>query len=172
MQDWLPRPALNGPLRDWLTARGSLSERLRACCGGFRVVPVRQTRARACLDETRLLGLPLRSRPLVREVVLYCGGTPVVFARSIAAAADLNGAWRALRGLGSQPLATMLFADPRIARGALHYRRLDARQPLYRHAARACDGLPATLWARRSVFRREDAPLLVSEVFLPGVLTL
>jgi chorismate-pyruvate lyase len=32
--------------------------------------------------------------------------------------------------------------------------------------------LSPRLWARRSVFSREGAPLLVTEVFLPGVLAL
>jgi chorismate--pyruvate lyase len=171
MQSWLHQPAVRGPLRRWLTARGSLSERIRARCGGaFRVLPLFQGRARAWPDEVAALGLSRNDMPLVREVLLYCGDRPLVFARSLAAAGHLEGPWRALRGLGARPLATMLFADPRIARGALEFRGLDVRDPLYRRAAAALDGLPPGLWARRSIFRRRRAPLLVTEVFLPGVL--
>lgn len=173
MHTWLPVPALRGPLRHWLTARGSLSERIRGRCeAGFRVLPLSQHRSGAWPDERDALGLAGNDMPLVREVLLFCGTTPVVFARSLAASRHLDGPWRSLRGLGSRPLATMLFADPRIARGALEYCRLDARNPLHRRADIAVPGLPRALWARRSVFRRDDAPLLVAEIFLPGVLTL
>lgn len=162
-----------GAVRAWLTRTGSLSEHLRGACGdgAFRVERLMQCRARAWPDERRVLGLPADALPLVREVLLFCGDTPVVFARSLAAERHLDGPWRALRGLGARPLATMLFAEPLIVRGALECRRLGTRDPLYRRAARAVDGLPGNLWARRSVFRRDGAPLLVSEVFLPGVPT-
>ena len=123
-------------------------------------------------DERVALRLAADEPTLVREVLLSCGATPVVFARSLAAARHLDGPWRSLRGLGSRPLATMLFADPRIARGALEFCCIDARQPLRRRAAAAVPELPRELWARRSVFCRDCAPLLVTEVFLPGVLTL
>jgi chorismate--pyruvate lyase len=172
MQTWLPRPAVRGPLRHWLTTRGSLSERLRvACKAGFRVQCLNQGLRPAWPDEREALRLVASERTLVREVLLYCGATPVVFARSLATASHLDGPWRSLRGLGSRPLATMLFADPRIARDALEFCRLDARKPLHRRAAAAVPELPPGLWARRSVFRRDHAPLLVTEVFLPEVLT-
>jgi chorismate--pyruvate lyase len=160
-------------LRHWLTARGSLSERLRdGCNAGFRVQCLNQGLRPAWPDEREVLHLAAHERTLVREVLLYCGATPVVFARSLAAARHLDGPWRSLRGLGSRPLATMLFADPRIARGALQFCRLDARKPLQHRAAMAVPAMAAELWARRSVFCCDRAPLLVTEVFLPGVLTL
>lgn len=181
MSHWLPRPSAHGPLRAWLTASGSLSERLRsACSAGFRVQRLSQGKRDAWGDERAALCLPAHGQPLVREVLLFCGDTPVVFARSIAATTHLDGPWRSLRGLGAKPLASMLFADPRISRGALSYCRLDARKPLYRRAAIAVPdlspellpALPSELWARRSVFCQQGAPLLVTEVFLPGILTL
>jgi len=160
-------------IREWLTRSGSLSEHLRkACPGAFRVTRLMQRRACVWPDERAVLDLAADGLPLVREVLLLCDDIPVVFARSLAAARYLDGPWRALRGLGSRPLATMLFAEPHIARGALEFCRLDARKPLYRRAAAAVNELPPDLWARRSVFRRDGAPLLVTEVFLPGVLAL
>lgn len=176
MQTWMPRVVTGtatAGIRDWLTLSGSLSEHLRrACPGGFRVERLMQRRADTWPDEQAALGLAADESPLVREVLLLCGDTPVVFARSLAAGRHLAGPWRALRGLGSRPLATMLFAEPRIARGALEFCRLDSRKSLYRRAAGAVGELPPDLWARRSVFRRDGAPLLVTEVFLPGVLAL
>jgi chorismate--pyruvate lyase len=158
------------PLYDWLTAQGSLSEHIRRRCNkGFRVQRLFQGRSRALPDELACLDLPQGSFPLVREVLLLDGDIPLVFARSLAAAKYLDGPWRGLRGLGTKPLATMLFADPGIQRADLEYHHLTARTPLYRRAAKTLDTLPDNLWARRSVFTRNRAPLLVTEVFLPDI---
>ena len=131
-----------------------------------------QARRRLFPDEATLVGLHAGSRALVREVLLHCGDTPVVFAHSVVATKHLRGAWRSLRGLGTKPLATALFADPRVQRGPLHFRKLSCRNLLRVRAAEFVSDLPAELWARRSVFRRDGAPLLVTEVFLPEILGL
>jgi chorismate--pyruvate lyase len=43
---------------------------------------------------------------------------------------------------------------------------------LYKSAVAVLDERPTKLWARRSLFYLRDAPLLVTEVFLPEILTL
>lgn len=169
---WLSKPAAGGELHRWLTSAGSLSQRILNCCPEFRVVRLLQARRRANPDESMLVGLPVGSRALVREVLLLCGSSPLVFAHSIVAPEHLRGAWRSLRGLGTRPLASALFADPRVRRGPLRYRKINARHPLYARAHEAVPVLPSELWARRSVFRRDRAPLLVTEVFLPAILNL
>lgn len=176
METWLPRLLLTSeitPWHDWLITGGSLSERIRQRCGkAFRVQPVFQGRAPARPDELARLHLPPGSCPLVREVVLLNGNTPLVFARSLASGDDLDGPWRGLRGLGSRPLATMLFADPGIRRGNLEFRKLSKRSALHARASKTITPLPDQLWARRSIFVRCEAPLMVMEAFLPGILEL
>jgi len=176
MEIWSPRLLVTSeitPWRDWLTTGGSLSERIRQRCGtDFRVQPVFQGRAPARPDELARLNLPPGARPLVREVILFDGNTPLVFARSLASIDDLNGPWRGLRGLGSRPLATMLFADPGIRRGDLEFRQLSKRSALHARARKSVTLLPTQLWARRSIFFRCGAPLMVTEAFLPGILEL
>jgi chorismate--pyruvate lyase len=66
-------------------------------------------------------------------------------------------------------LGATLFADPRIVRGPVLLAEVDRRHPLWRKAARVLPGLPPRLWARRSVFRRGPARLLVTELFLPSL---
>jgi chorismate--pyruvate lyase len=123
-------------------------------------------------DEYRPLGLRPARLALVREVLLLCGDTPLVFAHSVAPRASLRGPWAALRGLGHRPLGAALFADPRIQRHPLECRLLDRRHPLYRRAIRHLDHPPASLWARRSRFTLHGASLMVTEVFLPATLSL
>ena len=105
----------------------------------------------------------------MREVLLHAGGRRVVMAHSIVARADLRGAWHRVRALGTRPLATALFADPLVARGPFEYARLDSRHPLWRRASHLLGGKLPVLWARRSLFRRRGRPLMVTEVFLPGL---
>lgn len=163
---WLAHPSVHGVLRAWLTAPGSLSWRIQARCSGFGVTRLFQGTGYPTLDEAPLIGLTPGKPALIREVLLTCSGTPVIFAHSIARNADLAGPWRSLVGLGSRPLATMLYDDPSIRRHPLHYRKLNERHALYRRAAQCLPNLPKELWARRSVFLRQNAPLLVTELFL------
>jgi chorismate--pyruvate lyase len=169
----MPPPPAH-PLHGWLTSRGSLTARIIARCRDFRLTRLVQQVRSGNRDELPELDLRLKEQVLVREVILWSGEMPLVFAHSLAARRDLNGAWRDLRTLGTRPLAAMLFADPRVRRLAVEYRRLDRRHALYRRARElfTTSSLPHTLWARRSVFLRKGRPLLVTEVFLPGILTL
>lgn len=168
---WRPRQR---PLRDWLAGEGSLTRRLRESGADVQVLRLREGRSLPVPDEVASLRLA-RLRPVwVREVLLMAEGVPLVFAHSVTRPEALRGPWGALRGLGSRPLAEALFADPRIVRAPFLFRKLAARHPLYRRAAhelqRFAIAPPPELWARRSVFRRCGAPLMVTEVFLPAAL--
>lgn len=172
---WLPSPAtapataLTGRTHDWLTRPGSLTAHLRRHCAAFNVLRLRQGHGQPHLDELASLQLERRQWVLVREVLLRCGDAPLIFAHSVAPLASIHGPWRALAGLGNRPLGEALFLNPRIVREPLCYRRLDARHPLYRAAVATLTDAPRQLWARRARYFLDDAPLLVSEVFLPGL---
>jgi len=171
---WLPVLPHHGvclALREWAGCRGSLTEKLRAAFPDLQVELVRQARAAPNPDEYAPLGLPPPLSVWIREVVLHSRGTPLVFAHTVLPHAYLRGAWHLFGGLGARPLGEVLFADPRIRRGPLRFCALGSRHPLHREAQRALPALalPATLWARRSVFERGGHPVLVSEVFLPAL---
>lgn len=169
---WLASAWQADDWRAWLSDRGSLTQRLRERCPAFRVTRLRQARGLPDDDERWPLRLPRRRLALLREVLLSCGETPLVFAHSVIPLAGLRGPWVGLAGLGHSPLGAALFANPLIRRQPLQYRRLDVRHPLYRAATRHLAAAPATLWARRSLFALENRPILVTEVFLPEILNL
>lgn len=160
-------------MRGWLTDDSSLTARIRRRCGVFSLRVVGQGKGLVLPDEMAALGVQRHGRLWQREVLLIADGAPVVFARSLVAETAIPASWHLLHGLGSRPLAAVLFDDPRVARSPLEAARLDARDPRWHHAARATGGddLPA-LWARRSAFRRQGAPLLVTEIFLPAIRSL
>lgn len=170
-RNWLKRPPFSpGRLRPWLTDRGSLTSRIVARCPAFSVKLLFQGRRRVSRDERFVSGGARRA--LVREVYLNCRRTPVVFAHSILDARALRGTWRSLARLGTKPLGAALFANPRVRRFPLHYRRLNRGHDLHRRAAQALRQEPGELWARRSLFMLKGSPILVTEVFLPGILKL
>lgn len=170
---WQPLPTCgDARLRRWLVDRGSLTRRIQLRCSAFRLDVISQRMASARPDEAAIIGLKPGLRCLQREVTLNCGPHPVIFAHSVAPFRTLKGPWRMLGGLGARPLGAALFADPCVQRHPLHFRQVGVHHALYRRAAGLIGALPPTLWARRSLFVLANAPLLVTEVFLPAILAL
>ena len=168
---WTMRNNYRGQVRRWVGAGGSLSARLAGAGQTFSVQVLSQGRQRLHADEARALGLAGVRPGYVREVVLRVDDVAVVFARSVTAHAQSLGPWRSLRGLGSRPLADLLFKRTDIARTPLEFTKLKPASPRRRYVAQAWQqatgGAAAAraLPARRSVFTRCAAPLLVMEVF-------
>ncbi|MFO1263514.1 MAG: chorismate lyase [Rhodoferax sp.] len=165
----LPRTALSMELREWLINRDSLTQRLVARCGSFKVECLHQ-HASACLaDERDALGLPRRTQVMEREVLLRCDNVAVVYAHTVLPLTATAQQWPLFASLGNRSLGTTLFQDPQVQRGALQFARLRANHPLMRRIRRL--QLPqteaSTLFARRSRFTRHGSSLLVTEVFLP-----
>jgi chorismate lyase len=167
--------ATRDSLRDWLRAPGSLSRRLARLGQRFDVQVLRQGVAPFRALERLALGLPPRGLTVVREVILRVDGVPLVWARSAVHQRATTGPWRALKGLGTRPLAHLLYDDHRISRGELQPRRLARHGHTRRHAARQwalATGeavSPQMLWSRNSVFSRSGAQLRVMELFAPGL---
>ena len=165
-----PLPALSADQKDWLTRGGSLTAHLRTL-GRVEVRVTREALAMPWSDECAALGLAPRERAWVREIVLAVDGVPLVAAHSVTPFIASRGVWQAMRRLRTRPLAELLYSDSGVARSALVSRRVGARHPLYTLAAREGVGESATarFLARRSVFERAGAPLLVTECMLPAL---
>jgi chorismate--pyruvate lyase len=95
-----------------------------------------------------------------------------VFAHSVTQLASLSGTWRGLARLGARPLGAALFANPRVRRRPLGFRKLGPRDELHTRACAATGRRLPALWARRSLFVLGKSPILVTEIFLPGILDL
>ncbi|MCA1926669.1 MAG: chorismate lyase [Thiobacillus sp.] len=172
-QGWALHPlAVPRPLRHWLCDRGSLTQRLKSRCANFRVHPLVTGHARPHLDETALLGLPPRARAYVRQVLLVCNETTVVFAHSVLPLSGLRGGWQGITRLGARSLGEALFRNPRIQRQSLEYRCIRPQHMLHRRLGKTLPDAPRVLWARRSRFCLNGHPLLVTEVFLPAIVAL
>ena len=173
--DWhvasrLHRRDVPEPVLRWLLDPASLTRRIQSACHGcFRVEVLFQGWARPQHNETRELGMRTGSSGFVREVHLLCDGRPWVFARTIIPRTTLTGPRRCLTRLKSRPLGAVLFADPSMQRGPVEIARLSPCDKLYPSAIRHLTQRPETIWGRRSLFTLGGKPLLVSEIFLPGI---
>jgi len=166
MMGWRTHNVAHGPLRRWLAATGSLSARLARTGDVFSVQVLRQGRMPLQPDEAAALGVMGARLGYGREVLLKVDGQTLVFARSVTAHAHSLGAWRSVRGLGSRPLADVLFKRSGITRQALQYRRFKPGCALQRQVRQLCPEAPRSLPTRRSVFLRQGEPLLVMEAFV------
>ena len=151
--------------RDWLSDTGSLTQRLLDASDGKLSVQI----IRQCLDAPRLserlaLGLAPRRLALIREVILLGDGVPWVYARSVLPMTTLTGSLRKLRRLDNRPLGALLFQSPSMTRELVEvacHTSANAKLPV------VLGHIDTPLWGRRSVFRLNRKPLLVSEIFLP-----
>ncbi len=167
---WRPRFARGPENRDvasWLAEPGSLTARCQAASERFRVAVLAYGLGDPLADEG--LRLPRRrGHAWVREVMLECDGTPVIFAHTVLPAAPRGKLSRWLARLGSRSLGSLLFSHPGFRRGTIEFLRLDKRHPLYQRAATVGEAGDC-LWARRSLHRLGRQRVLVTEVFLPAL---
>lgn len=95
---------------------------------------------------------------------MWCNEQPAVYAQSWLPESTLANL-TPLLALGEQPLGEWLFQYPDVRRSPLEVAQL--------HIAGVLGSIAANdYWARRSVFYVAEQPLLVAEVFLPGVYNL
>ncbi|MEX0899332.1 MAG: chorismate lyase [Gammaproteobacteria bacterium] len=142
-------------LWSWLAETGSLTERVKAACGhAFSLVVIAERDGSLDAEDAMAMGLVSGAPARIREVELRCGDAAWISARSVLPRSTLAGAGRSLASLGTRPLGDALFAHPAMTRGPIEVVCREGEPPL---------------WGRRSVFRLDGEPLVVSEFFLPGL---
>jgi chorismate--pyruvate lyase len=77
-------------------------------------------------------------------------------ARTVIPHSTLTGAERQLLALNNKPLGEFLFSHKNMSRNSIQIKRGRVDQNL--------------IWGRRSIFKLNNKPLLVSEYFLPSLL--
>jgi chorismate lyase len=158
-----PRASSNAHQKDWLTRGGSLTAHLRTL-GAVTVEVTREAVDIPWRDEWRALGITPRTPVWTREVALKVDGVAFVVAHSLVALAHSDGVWQSMRRLRTRPLAELLYSDSSVSRSVLVNRTITARHPLHR-----LTDTTHALVARRSVFERHGAPLMVTECFLDAL---
>ncbi|EGN74512.1 4-hydroxybenzoate synthetase (chorismate lyase) [Idiomarina sp. A28L] len=163
--DWQPVKTCQAPalVHAWLSDAGSLTEKLKALPGEFKVEVLGQYEAIAEANEYAVLGI--KPQPVViREVVLYSHNKPMVFARSILPFKELfDGSEFA--NLGANPLGERLFNRPDMQAGEIQASAFSASSAVGELNHRL-NTTQMPLWGRRRCFHLPETPILVAEVFL------
>jgi chorismate--pyruvate lyase len=154
----------------WLRAEGSLTARLRVH-GPVEVRVQQQGFCRLWAPECADLHTPFG---YVREVLLLLDGRVAVWARSATTPRAIQGPWRAMRGLGTRPLAELLFSERRVERAPLRTQHISPCGAQASHIQNQWQALEPEAtqaamprWARSSVFWRHGHALRVMEAFSP-----
>jgi len=156
----------------WLMDEQSLTERLiTSCSAPFSVKVLKQCWIVPARSEQKLLSIAPRHMVLLRQVILYCGEQPVVFAHSLIPLKTLKGRHRRLGCLNTKPLGKYLFSKPYLKRSALQW-SLIKQSSLMHDLIAESNQLQGDVWGRRSLFHLKQKKLLVSEYFLPAIKTL
>ena len=171
--DWLPAERLgqfsvDPQVRSWLIGKGLLTVRLRAVCGdrfAFRLAG----QSTALLDASQKLYLRSADlAALTRDVEMLCGDQVWVFARTLMPDSTLSiHPW--LGELGDSALGETLNDLSGVERSSYEYAWLPGGNSLADRALQHAGAKPAGLWARRSRIALRGAPMLVHELFMPGM---
>ncbi len=132
------------------------------CGKDFSVRVISQQWQKLNAEEASAMSLKHVRSALVRQVLLCCGGQPLVYARTVIPVTTVQGAQRRYANMGSRPLGAMLFADRTMRREDVQVAILPVS-----HESNLFTRADEPVWGRRSVFRVAGKPLLVSEYFLP-----
>jgi chorismate--pyruvate lyase len=158
--------------QDWLGDTGSLTKKIELAFNQrLEVIVLADELQNVLSEESGLFKKPLQ-RCRVREVLLCIQGVPVVVARSVIPTSSSSGHNRRILKLGNKPLGAVLFANTYGLRSKTvrDIAQLNRRQALWRACQKRYPNLPPQLWARRTIYFLNGHPLLVSELFLPGLL--
>lgn len=120
-------------------------------------------------DEKTIL--PVTDEAFVREVWITSENKCWMFARTVIPRTFLKGKFCALQSLNTRPIGSILFHDKNIQRSDFEFRCMDPTFDLY-HQIKDKQQQDSTIYARRSLFSVDNASLLLTEIFMPDMMTL
>lgn len=147
--------AIPQQLKDWLIHKGSFMERLKE--HGIldaKINVLEESWQTPWESECEIL--QIQSPALVRVVTIESENKCWMYARTVFTKAILEGEYACLARLENRPLGSILFKDGTLTRREFEYLAL----------------YNTDMVARRSLFSRDEKSLLLTEVFMPDMLTL
>ena len=157
-------------LNDWLSDPGSFMQRLRFYgANNPHVTVLKQNWRFPLLDEKVALDISGRAYALIREVLIQSPGKKWMFARTVFPRMTLTGKQQCLARLKTRSLGSVLFKDPSLERSEFEVMCIHPGHPWHTYISKEIKTTLPELWARRSLFRVKNKPLLLTEVFLPDI---
>ncbi|QYK01341.1 chorismate--pyruvate lyase family protein [Shewanella psychrotolerans] len=150
------------PIKDWLLASGSLTQKLKSHCSQFEVKVLGEDILNPFDSE-----LPNQSQVWIREVLLCLDGVPWVFARTIVPSTMLAIVESNFLALGTRPLGELLFTTGEFTPGKIEIGEFTPCTSLAALISSLNQPTEQALWGRRRYFSHQEQQLIVSEIFLP-----
>ncbi len=167
LSDLAQRPSANR--QAWLTQPTILSKALKRHCQQLSVEVLSQQFCRVDNTESTLRG-EQGDDPFVRQVLLLGDGVPWTYGRVVIAPQTYQQHFSQFTALGSQLLGeTLLYGNQHTTRSDFEYTAITPAHLLYQEVNNHLALTVPVLWGRRSTFYLQQAPLLVTELFLPLV---
>ncbi|KPN77245.1 MULTISPECIES: chorismate--pyruvate lyase family protein [Shewanella] len=151
------------PLKEWLLAPGSLTQKLKTCCDKFEVKILGEGQCTPLEGE-----YPKQNTVWVREVLLCLDSVPWVFARTLIPQSLLSTRQADFLGLGTRPLGELLFSQDSFIPGRIEIAQFDTDSRLAQLAQSLAQNVEHELWGRRRYFHHDEEEMFVSEMFLPA----
>ena len=165
----IQRVAASPQIQSWLNTPDSLTARIRQTCPQMTVLVLSEKTERPLLEECTALGLQPNDQAWVRCVLLQCGQQNWVYARTVIPNLTPESPWTPLQQLGNKPLGDVLFDLPSIQRTPFEFSGQALSGWPYLSEQLSLSETQGKGYARRSTFTQKNAPLLLTEVFLPGL---
>lgn len=165
MLTWLPqadhRQLTASPEHiSWLLEQGSITQRLRQSYPCLTVEICQEGLDVPLPDEALKLGIGKNSPVWVRSVLLQQQARPLIRARTVIPDGSDTNPWHRVQRLGQQPLGELLFQLTDLERSDFEFTLTNGEF----QNVQASDATARL--ARRRVFHRRGAPLLLTEVFM------
>jgi len=130
----------------WINDSESLTRKIKNNFKNFNLKVLKFEKSEIYNHEKDKLSLEVEH--IVREVIIYGDSKPIVFARSVIPDSQV---FSNLVRIGEKPLGEVLFNDQEITRTLIEVT------------------FHNNIWGRRSIFTKNNNPLLVSEFFLDEI---
>jgi len=164
----IPHYMIPNQLRDFLLDPGSTTRRMQQeYAAQIQVDLLKQAWYYPHYLEAQPLKIPLRRKALIRETYLSCQNKIWMYARAVFPDYLFTGKTRYLLAeLDQRPLGKLLFREPTMQRSEFEVALLQPHHLEFQWATQQRN-TTSHLWARRSIFKLHQKPLLLTEIFFP-----
>jgi chorismate--pyruvate lyase len=140
----------NDAIRSWLLESGPITKRIKQK-GTFRLHLIQDKFSSIKQDDKDFIECTSNEIKL-REVLLYCDDSPIVFAQTIIPAETISRGLKQLGNLGSKPLGDILFEKDVFTKDKVLYALFEKNSRFY--------------WGRKAKYMVRGYKFSVMEVFL------
>jgi len=163
--------ALTPELQEWLSDKGSLTQRLRKLSSEHLQLSLLSAQWEE-LSPNNCEYLKVEAQQAWCRTVIFSHDNKLwEWAKTVIPHNSLTAETKVLFQWGNQPLGDLLFTDPSLYRSDFEFRRVAEEENFYREISILySSSVPSSFLMRRSLLYFRQKPLMIYECFLPDLL--